>query len=84
MLDLTQSVAHTIDSIDGRLILTLAPKVVVPMSEMKAPDSEASSSETQMAYVTAPDERRSCGPLHAGCSQVTQGFVAYPAGSTKR
>ncbi len=59
VLDLTQSVAHTIDSIDGRLILTLAPKVVVPMSEMKAPDSEASSSETQMAYVTAPDERRS-------------------------
>ncbi len=60
VLDLTQSVAHTIDSIDGRLILTLAlaPKVVVPMSEMKALDNEASSTETPIAGVTAPDERR--------------------------
>jgi type IV pilus assembly protein PilQ len=59
VLDLSQSVAHTIDSIDGRLILSLEPKVVVPQSEMKVLDGEASLSETQAAYVTALDERRS-------------------------
>jgi type IV pilus assembly protein PilQ len=58
VLDLSQSVAHTIDSIDGRLVLSLEPKVVVPKGEMKVLDGETSSSETQVAYVTAFDERR--------------------------
>ncbi len=63
VLDLTQSVEHNIDSTDGRLILTLAPKVVVGMNETKAVDSEASSSEAQAENGRSPDERRSAAHL---------------------
>ena len=59
VLDLTRSVEYTIDSTDGRLVLTLAPKVVVATTEIKGMDNEAPSSEAQVEYGTLPNERRS-------------------------
>ncbi len=49
VLDLAQSVDHTITSTDGRLILTLEPKSVVPMNGRKAPDGDAVVSELRHA-----------------------------------
>ena len=41
VLDLTQPAEHSIASIDGRLILTLEPKPVVSMNDMKAAEGDA-------------------------------------------
>jgi type IV pilus assembly protein PilQ len=41
VLDLTQSVEHTIDSTDGRLVLTLEPKAAASVVETKPVDPVA-------------------------------------------
>ncbi|MBK7487412.1 MAG: type IV pilus secretin PilQ [Nitrospira sp.] len=51
VLDLTQSVEHTIDSTDGRLVLTLEPKAAASVVETKTVDGGA------LAHVEASAEQ---------------------------
>lgn len=59
VLDLAQSVEHTINSTDGRLILTLEPKSVVALDEAKSPETEvASTSEAPVEHIVSLDPKR--------------------------
>lgn len=64
VLDLTQSVEHTIDSTDGRLILTLAPKTIVALNEpVPAETGMAPLSEQSAERVVGLEGRRIATPL---------------------
>ena len=64
VLDLTQSVEHTIDSADGRLILTLAPKPGVALNESTAGEVGLTpSSDSQAERGGALEAHRSVSHL---------------------
>jgi type IV pilus assembly protein PilQ len=64
VLDVTQSVEHTIDSTDGRLILMLAPRTIVALNEPVPAETEmAPLSEQSMERVGGLEGRRIATPL---------------------
>lgn len=64
VLDLTQSVEHAIDSMDGRLIITLAPKSVATANEPAFAETGLTPlSEQPVERFEGLDRRRSATPL---------------------
>ena len=59
VLDLTQAVEHTIESIDGRLILTLEPKPIVAVNEKASTHGGTPSSESKPENAWLSGEKRS-------------------------
>ena len=64
VLDLTQSVEHTIDSTDGRLVLTLAPKSVVALNESSSAETaQGLGSGQTVEHVERAEEHRIATPM---------------------